>query len=47
MIRLITITAMMLVTTLASAQEHLQKQASNKEVRKVFTTVNLLPLVSV
>ena len=31
----------------ASAQENLQKQASNKEVEKVFTTVKELPITSV
>ena len=47
MIRITTIIAMMLVAILASAQENLQKQASNKEVEKVFTTVKELPITSV
>ena len=38
---------MMLVVIPASAQENLQKQASNKEVGKVFTTVKKLPITSV
>ena len=39
--------AMMSAVVTASAQEHLQKQASDKTVAKVFTTVKELPITSV
>ncbi|WP_294745051.1 hypothetical protein [uncultured Prevotella sp.] len=47
MTRTLTIMAAMLMSMAASAQENLQKQASNKEVEKVFTTVKELPITSV
>jgi len=47
MMRAIVAIAAMSVAVAASAQEHLQKQASNKTVAKVFTTVKELPITSV
>ena len=41
------IIAMLLLTVAASAQENLQRQASNLEVDKTFTTVKELPITSV
>ncbi len=37
----------MMLTITASAQENLQRQASNKSVGKTFTTVKELPITSV
>ena len=45
--RAIVAIAVMSVAVAASAQEHLQKQASDKTVAKVFTTVKELPITSV
>ena len=45
--RAIVAIAAMSVAVAASAQEHLQKQASDKTVAKVFTTVKELPITSV
>ena len=41
------IIAMLLLTVAASAQENLQRQASNLEVDKTFTTLKELPITSV
>ena len=45
--KLIAIFVLVLATVTGWAQENLQKQASNKEVEKVFTTVKELPITSV
>jgi len=44
---LLTIIAAFLLTTTASAQENLQRQASSKNVKKSFTTVKENPITSV
>ena len=45
--RILTIIATLLLTMTSSAQEHLQKQASNQMVKKTFTTLKEIPITSV
>ena len=45
--RILTIIATLLLTMTSSAQEHLQKQASNQMVKKTFTTLKENPITSV
>ena len=45
--RILTIIATLLLTLTSSAQEHLQKQASNQTVKKTFTTLKENPITSV
>ena len=45
--RTLTILFAMMLTTTASAQENLQRQASKKSVEKTFTAVKELPITSV
>ena len=45
--RFLTIMVILLLTITVSAQEHLQKQASDKVVKKSFTTLKENPITSV
>ena len=45
--RFLTIIAALLLTLMSSAQEHLQKQAKNIDVKKTFTTLKENPITSV
>ena len=45
--RILTIIASLLLTVTAMAQENLQKQASNKQIKKTFTTIKENPITSV
>ena len=45
--RFLTIIVILLLTITVSAQEHLQKQASDKVVKKSFTTLKENPITSV
>ena len=45
--RILTIIASLLLTVTAMAQENLQKQASNKQIKKTFTTIKENPITNV
>ena len=45
--RILTIIATLFLAMTTSAQEHLQKQASNQMVKKTFTTLKEIPITSV